>query len=91
MWVRIPPPQPTKVKHLSEKGRAWYEVEIEDYYRFDRPKNQGGYWLIAKRMKVIKPVESISQKSNNILLEAEKKRQEAVDAEARIGFNYNDD
>jgi len=40
--------------HLSEKGRVWCEVEIEDYYTFKRPKNQGGYWLIAMRMKVNK-------------------------------------
>ena len=39
--------------HLSEKGRVWYEVEIEDYYRFPRPQHQGTVWLIAQRMKVI--------------------------------------
>jgi hypothetical protein len=40
--------------HLSMKGRVWAEVEIEGYYRFDRPKYQGGYWLIAERMKVVR-------------------------------------
>ena len=48
---------PVKSSHLSEKGRVWMEVEIKDYYRFDRPKHQGGYWLIANEMKVIGPVE----------------------------------
>ena len=43
--------------HLSLKGRTWFEVEIEDFYRSPRPKHQGGEWLIAKRMKVIGPVE----------------------------------
>ena len=43
--------------HLSEKGRVWYLVEIEDWYPFKRPKNQGGEWLIAKRMKVIERVD----------------------------------
>ena len=38
--------------HLSMKGRAWYKVEIQDYYIHPRPKYQGGHWLIAKRMKV---------------------------------------
>ena len=42
--------------HLKMEGRVWMEVEIEDYYRFERPKYQGGYWLIAKRMKVIGPI-----------------------------------
>jgi len=39
--------------HLSEKGRVWMEVEIDDYYRFPRPKSQGGEWLIANQMRVI--------------------------------------
>ena len=42
-----------KAQHLSENGRTWYEVEIEDFVPFKRPKNQRGEWLIAKRMKVI--------------------------------------
>lgn len=47
---------PEKAKHLSEKGRAWYKVEIKNYYKFNRPKNQGGYWLIADKMKVLEAV-----------------------------------
>lgn len=39
--------------HLSERGRVWFEVEIEDYYRFPRPANQGGEWFIAQRMRVV--------------------------------------
>ena len=40
--------------HLTERGRAWCEVEIRDYYTFKRPKNQGSYWLISKWIKVKK-------------------------------------
>ena len=40
--------------HLSMKVRAWYEIEIEDFEEFSSPKSQGGIWLIAKRMKVVK-------------------------------------
>jgi hypothetical protein len=43
--------------HLSETGRIWFEVEIEDFYPFMRPAHQGGQWLIAKYMRVISPVE----------------------------------
>ena len=43
--------------HLSEKGRTWFEVEVEDFYRFTRPQHQGGEWLIAKHMRVVGPVE----------------------------------
>ena len=42
--------------HLTEKGRVWYKIAIEDYYKFERPKYQGRYWLIAARMKVIERV-----------------------------------
>lgn len=39
--------------HLSEKGRVWYKVEIEDVKEFQRPESQGGLWYIADKMKVI--------------------------------------
>jgi hypothetical protein len=39
--------------HLSKKGRVWYVVEIDEFYTFKRPRNQGGEWVIAKRMKVL--------------------------------------
>lgn len=42
--------------HLGTSGRAWYRVEIEDYEAFERPKAQGGTWLLAKRMRVLEPV-----------------------------------
>jgi hypothetical protein len=45
-----------KAKHLSMRDRTWYKVKIRDYYRFDRPKHQGGHWLLAKEMKVVRPV-----------------------------------
>jgi len=40
--------------HLSNKNRAWYEVEIEDFTEFIRPKNQGGKWFLASKIKIIK-------------------------------------
>ncbi len=42
--------------HLTEKGRVWYKVEIDDYYEFKRPAHQGGVWLIAQQMKVLEVV-----------------------------------
>lgn len=38
--------------HLSENGRVWCECTIGNYYRFKRPTNQGGEWLIADRLRV---------------------------------------
>ena len=43
--------------HLSEKGRIWYEVELDGVTRFDRPTPQGGLWLLAERMRILRPVE----------------------------------
>lgn len=45
--------------HLSMKPkggceRIWVEVEVEDYTMYDRPESQGGSWVLANRLKVIK-------------------------------------
>jgi hypothetical protein len=40
--------------HLSEKDRVWIEVDIDDYEYYKRPESQGGTWVLAQRMKVIK-------------------------------------
>lgn len=40
--------------HLSERDRIWIEVEIEDYHKYNRPESQGGAWLLANRMRVVK-------------------------------------
>ena len=40
--------------HLSMKNRQWYEVEIEDYKKFNRPISQGGLWYLAYKIKIIK-------------------------------------
>jgi len=40
--------------HLSTKGRVWVEVEVEDIEKYQRPESQGGTWVLAQRMKVIR-------------------------------------
>lgn len=40
--------------HLSEKNRIWVEVDVEDYELYKRPESQGGTWVLAQRMKVMK-------------------------------------
>jgi hypothetical protein len=42
--------------HLSEKGRVWVEVEVDDYELYDRPESQGGTWVLAQRMKIVREV-----------------------------------
>ncbi len=43
-----------KAPHLSPKGRVWVQVEVQDYEYFKRPASQGGTWVLAQKMKVIK-------------------------------------
>lgn len=40
--------------HLKMEGRAWFEVEVSDWEELIRPPSQGGVWLLAQEMKVIK-------------------------------------
>jgi hypothetical protein len=46
-------PQP-HAPHLSLRGRVWCEVEIESFTRLIRPHIQGGAWLLANRMRLIR-------------------------------------
>jgi len=40
--------------HLSKTDRVWVEVEIKDFEYYNRPESQGGTWVLAQYMKVIK-------------------------------------
>jgi hypothetical protein len=40
--------------HLSEKNRVWVECEAQDYCTYARPESQGGCWILAKRIKVLR-------------------------------------
>lgn len=40
--------------HLSEKNRVWVEVETRFYKTYNRPESQGGTWLLADEMKVVR-------------------------------------
>jgi hypothetical protein len=40
--------------HLSEKGRVWVEVEMEEFTEMDRPEHQGGKWYLAEKIKLKK-------------------------------------
>ena len=40
--------------HLSKKNRVWVEVEVKDFELYNRPESQGGIWVLAQRLKVIK-------------------------------------
>ena len=45
--------------HLKEQlsngeRRVWVEVEVEDWASYDRPESQGGAWILAQMMKIVK-------------------------------------
>jgi len=39
---------------LSGEKRVWVEVEVEGIKTYDRPESQGGAWILADKMKIIK-------------------------------------
>lgn len=40
--------------HLSIKNRVWVKVKVDDYEYFERPESQGGKWVLAQRIKILK-------------------------------------
>lgn len=42
--------------HLSDKGRVWVEVEVENVELYNRPESQGGTWGISTTNENIKRV-----------------------------------
>lgn len=42
--------------HLSVKNRSWVEVQIEDFEYYQRPESQGGTWVLAQKMKIIREI-----------------------------------
>lgn len=51
--------------HLSIKNRVWVEVEIEDTQTYKRPESQGGTWVLAQKMKVIRELVEIKKTNSN--------------------------
>jgi len=42
--------------HLSERNRVWIEVLVQNYQSYSRPESQGGSWILADKMKVLREV-----------------------------------
>lgn len=58
--------------HLKEdlasgEHRVWIEVEVNGVEYYNRPKSQGGTWLLADKMKVLKII--TKEEKENILKE----------------------
>lgn len=46
-------PIPNNAPHLSNRGREWYKIEIDDFSELQKPQSQGGKWFIANKMKIL--------------------------------------
>ncbi len=57
-WHSCPKPN---APHLSLKNRQWYKIEIQNFKTLLKPKNQGGKWYIAKKIKILKPVSNLKE------------------------------
>lgn len=40
--------------HLSKRGRVWCLVEVKDFKEIKRPESQGGQWVLANSLRIIK-------------------------------------
>ena len=47
--------------------RVWVECEVEDWKSYNRPESQGGSWILAQRMKIVR--ELTDTEVDNILKE----------------------
>jgi hypothetical protein len=45
--------------HLSKRERVWAKVEVRGTTLLERPESQGGRWVLAKKMKVLKVLDNV--------------------------------
>ena len=44
------------IQLANGEQRVWVECEVEDIETYDRPKSQGGAWILAQRMKILREI-----------------------------------
>lgn len=45
-----------KLELANGEKRVWVEVEVEDIETYDRPESQGGSWILAQKMKLVREI-----------------------------------
>lgn len=45
-----------KMQLLNGEKRVWAECEVEDWESYHRPESQGGSWILAQKMKIVKVI-----------------------------------
>ena len=43
-----------KTELASGEKRVWIECEVEDYETYNRPESQGGEWILANKLMVLR-------------------------------------
>ena len=56
------------IRLANGEQRVWVECEVEDWTSYNRPESQGGSWILAQKMKIIK--ELTETEVNEILRDA---------------------
>lgn len=46
-----------KTRLSNGEQRVWVECEVEDYEKYDRPESQGGAWILAQKMKIVREID----------------------------------
>jgi hypothetical protein len=46
-----------KTELKNGEKRIWVKVEVEDFTEYNRPDSQGGKWILANKMKILKILE----------------------------------
>lgn len=42
------------IKLANGEQRVWVECEVEDYVTYNHPESQGGTWVLAQKMKIVR-------------------------------------
>ena len=45
-----------KMELSNGEKRIWCELEVEDWESYDRPESQGGAWILAQKMKIVREI-----------------------------------
>jgi hypothetical protein len=85
--------------HLSLKNRIWVEVELKDTEIYNRPESQGGTWVLAQEMMIIRELpinhEAMDTNRKKLIqlrskLEIYKKFNEKLDQVLHAGLEIED-
>ena len=47
-----------KMQLANGEKRVWVECEVEDIETYDRPESQGGQWILAQKMKIVRRLDA---------------------------------